>query len=393
MIDRRDFLRVGGGVLGAAALGAIAACSPPAVPPGVFTSGVASGLHSPTEAVLWTRVELANSPSTTSIGWELADRPVLRHVCVSASAAGQPRGGRVRQGAGRFARSPTRPTGSASPVVARPRRSDGPGPCRDPADSPTSLKLAFCSCQSFASGYYGAWRDIAAQDLDAVLFLGDYIYESIAIQLLRKVRDEPTNDIDTLDEYRSKYRLYRGDPDMQAAHAAHPLVPIWDDHEIVNDYDRTDLHHRRRHGPRPRTRPGSSTCRCGRPTAPGSTANLRWGNLADLLLLDGRQYRDEHLGTSLLGLLGLSVMTERPAGRGPLAARRRPAPVAARLARRGAGRRRPLEADRQPGDDRPDPPAGPGHPRAAGARPEPADARRGCTWAPTPGTASAGSGT
>ena len=74
---------------------------------------------------------------------------------------------------------------------------------------------------------------------DAVLFLGDYIYESIAIQLLRKVRDEPTNDIDTLDEYRSKYRLYRGDPDIQAAHSAHPLVPIWDDHEIVNDYDRT----------------------------------------------------------------------------------------------------------------------------------------------------------
>ena len=61
-----------------------------------------------------------------------------------------------------------------------------------------------------------AWRGIAQQDVDFVIFLGDYIYESALIQILRPIRSEPTATVDTLDEYRAKYRLYRSDPDLQA---------------------------------------------------------------------------------------------------------------------------------------------------------------------------------
>ena len=321
MIDRRSFLLAGGGALGVAAL---AACSPPTtVPPGVFTLGVASGLHSPTEAVLWTRVELVNSPATTSLDWELADSPSFANVVAAGSApVNASSDGCVKVLAGgltpdtsywfRFTGgAATSPTGRARTLPL-------------PTDSPTSLKLAFCSCQSYASGYYGAWRDIATQDLDAVLFLGDYIYESIAVQLLRKVRDEPTNDIDTLDEYRSKYRLYRGDPDIQAAHSAHPLVPIWDDHEIVNDYDKTIF-------TTDATRAAAAYQAWFEymPVWPTDGTRIhreiRWGDLADLLLLDGRQYRDVPLGTSLLGLLGLQVMTGdlQAAGRSLLGADQR----------------------------------------------------------------------
>jgi alkaline phosphatase D len=305
MIDRRSFLLAGSSALGAAAL---AACSPPTtIPPGVFTLGVASGLHSPTEAVLWTRVELANAAGTTSVAWQVADSPSFGTVVASGTAAVDP----SADGCVKVL------VGGLAPDTSYWFRFDGAGVTSpvgrartlpEPTATPSSLRLAFCSCQSFASGYYGAWRDIAAQDLDAVLFLGDYIYESVAVQLLRKVRDEPTNDIDTLEEYRSKYRLYRGDADLQAAHAAHPLVPIWDDHEIVNDYDRTIF----------TTDPARSSAAYQAwfeymPVWPidGTRIHreLRWGTLADLLLLDGRQYRDEPLGTSLLGLLGLQVMT------------------------------------------------------------------------------------
>ena len=305
MVDRRTFLAAGGATLGVAAL---AACTPPApTPPGVFNVGVASGLHSPTEAVLWTRVELANAPGTTSVDWQVADSPGFTDVVASGTAAvSAASDGCVKVLAGGLDPDTSywfRFSGAGATSTTGRARTLPPADAKAP-----SLRLAYCSCQSYASGYYGAWRDIAAQDLDAVVFLGDYIYESLAIQLLRSVRPESTADIDTLDEYRSKYRLYRSDPDLQAAHAAHPLVPIWDDHEIVNDYDRTIFD----------TDPARSAEAYQAwfeymPVWPidGTRIHreLRWGTTASLLLLDSRQYRDPALGSALLGLLGLQVMT------------------------------------------------------------------------------------
>src|SRR5690554_3627247 len=68
VVQRRDFL-IGSGLAGAAALRSFTACAPPPDLDGVFSVGVASGLHSPTAAVLWTRVDLANAHATTSVGW------------------------------------------------------------------------------------------------------------------------------------------------------------------------------------------------------------------------------------------------------------------------------------------------------------------------------------
>lgn len=324
MVDRRQFLLAGGGTLGAAALGGLAGCTPPSpVPDGVFTSGVASGLHSPTEAVLWSRVETVNSPATTSLAWEVATTPSFATVVASGQAPVSP----ANDGCVKVL------VGSLQPDTSYWFRFTGGGTtsptgrCRTlplPSATPTALNLAFCSCQSYGNGYYGAWRDIASQDLDAVVFLGDYIYESFLVQLLRSVRPEPTAEVDTLEEYRAKYRLYRTDPDLQAAHAAHPLVPIWDDHEIVNDYDRTIFIEEPE-----RAEAAYRAWFEYMPVWPTAGTrihrSLRWGDLADLFLLDGRQYRDEALGTSLLGILGLSVMSQdlQAAGRSLLGADQR----------------------------------------------------------------------
>lgn len=308
MVGRRQFLQAGGGVLGAAAVGSLAACAPTPPPvTGVFGQGVASGLHSTTEVVLWTRVDPGAAPSVSSVGWELATSPSFATVVASGTApVGPVTDGCVKVLVGGLAPDTSYwfrfGTGSETSPVGRARTLPAPDA------APAGLRLAFGSCQSFAGGYYGAWRDLATRDLDAVVFLGDYIYEAVAIQLLRRVRDEPLGTDRTLDDYRARYRWYRSDPDLQAAHAAHPLVPIWDDHEVSNDYDRTIF------GTDPdRVAAAYRAWFEYMPVWPTSATrihrSLRWGQLADLFLLDGRQYRDEHVGEPILGLLGLEVMT------------------------------------------------------------------------------------
>jgi len=308
-MDRRNFLRGSAGGLGLMALGGTSiACSPTGPgPAGVFNVGVTSGLHSSTEVVLWTRVDMTNAPSVTSVGWQLATTPAFTSIVQSGSApVNAASDGCVKILVGGLTPDTSywfRFTGGTeTSTVGRARTIPAANM------TPASLKIAFCSCQSFASGFYGAWRDIATQDLDFVLFLGDYIYEDPAIQLLRRVRDESIEVADTLAEYRAKYQAYRSDPDLQAAHAAHPLVPIWDDHEISNDYDKTIF----------TTSPIRAAAAYQAwfeympvwPSAPNQIyRTLRWGTLGEVFCLDSRQYRDEHLGTSVLGILGLQVMT------------------------------------------------------------------------------------
>ena len=106
------------------------------------------------------------------------------------------------------------------------------------ADSREPVKIVFFSCQDWQAGYFAAHKAIAAEDADLVVCLGDYIYE-------RNFYDGPRKDtlganrdgeVQTLAEYRSKYRQYKSDPNLRAMHAAHSFVAIWDDHEVEDNY-------------------------------------------------------------------------------------------------------------------------------------------------------------
>ena len=100
------------------------------------------------------------------------------------------------------------------------------------------LRFAVCSCSSYPHGYFSVYRMIANRsDLDFVLHLGDYIYEYAQDgygdnpnRLL-----DPPHEIVALEDYRRRYALYRRDPDLQAVHAMHPFITVWDDHESTND--------------------------------------------------------------------------------------------------------------------------------------------------------------
>ncbi|MEZ5237991.1 MAG: alkaline phosphatase D family protein [Microthrixaceae bacterium] len=111
----------------------------------------------------------------------------------------------------------------------------------------------------------------------------------------------------TLEDYRAKYRIYKADPDLGAAHAAHPFVPIWDDHEIVNDYDRRIF----TEDPQ-RAEAAYRAWFEYQPIWPISGTrihrDLHWGDLGHVFMLDGRQYRDAHRDDSLL--VGAAPITE-----------------------------------------------------------------------------------
>jgi alkaline phosphatase D len=105
-----------------------------------------------------------------------------------------------------------------------------------PAGAAEQLRFGVCSCASWAHGYFHAYEEVGGRaDLDAVLHLGDYIYEFGDgeygdVRLL-----DPPHECLTLDDYRRRYRLYRSSRGLQEAHRQHPFITTWDDHEIAND--------------------------------------------------------------------------------------------------------------------------------------------------------------
>ena len=216
-----------------------------------FTLGIASGYPLPTSVVLWTR--LAPAPLTpgggmpaepVSVEWEVASdermAQVVRRGTVTATSEWAHAVHVEVDGLepARWYWYRFRAGGEASPL-GRTRTA--------PAASatPERLRFAFASCQHWEQGYFGAYPHMVADDLDLIVFLGDYIYESATSR--ETVRRFGAPEPHTLDDYRARHALYKTDRDLQAAHAACPWVMTWDDHEVANDYadDRSQEMHPR----------------------------------------------------------------------------------------------------------------------------------------------------
>ncbi|GAB7108372.1 alkaline phosphatase D family protein [Streptomyces phaeofaciens JCM 4814] len=243
--DRRRLLTTGAAVLGAAAsaqlwLPATARAAGTRLPDGVFTLGVASGDPLPDGVVLWTR--LAPDPlhgggmpaQVVSVEWEISTDPrfgggVLRGVAQARPEYGHSVHVDVRGlRPGRVYWYRFRTGGQISPV-GRTRTAPRPlgfGP---------SLRLALASCQNWQNGHFTPYADMYAQDPDVVVFVGDYIYESVPSATAVR-RHEGGGEPYTLTQYRNRYAQYRTDPDLQRMHAHAPWVVTFDDHEVDNDF-------------------------------------------------------------------------------------------------------------------------------------------------------------
>ena len=105
--------------------------------------------------------------------------------------------------------------------------------------NPETVNLAFAACSNYEAGYFNAYLEISKIDsLDAVVHLGDYIYEYEPKRYGDSTLGRfhyPAYEIKTLDDYRGRYAQYRTDPDLIRAHQMHPWITIWDDHEISNN--------------------------------------------------------------------------------------------------------------------------------------------------------------
>ncbi len=114
--------------------------------------------------------------------------------------------------------------------------------CTLPVGAADKVVLAAASCQLYPGGYYNAYAHMAKADrLDAVLMLGDYIYEygpegygSDIGRRLGRLPDPPHETV-TLADYRLRHAQVKSDPDMQAVHARAAFICVWDDHEVTND--------------------------------------------------------------------------------------------------------------------------------------------------------------
>lgn len=237
--SRRIFLQRAALAATAGALPRWAAAAPQ-IQSNPFTLGVASGSPRHDGMVLWTRLAPESLPPGTAgtwpipVRWEVAHDDSFRQVVRTGQVMALPELGHSVH-TELVGLAPDRwyfyrfMLGDATSAVGRTRTFPAPD-----ALVP-HLRFAFASCQRWEHGYYAAWRHMRAEQLDAIVFLGDYIYE-YASPRVPLARSHTLRRATTLADYRDRYALHRSDTDLQAAHQACPWLVTWDDHEVENDY-------------------------------------------------------------------------------------------------------------------------------------------------------------
>jgi alkaline phosphatase D len=277
-----------------------------------FQLGVASGDPQANSVVLWTRLAPAPldgggmDPIPYELKWEVAADDSFSNILQNGTAVADPYLAHsihvevtglepAREYFYRFI------VGDEVSQTGRTKTAPAMGQAID------QIRFGFASCSNYEHGYFGAYRDMAAQNLDLVFHVGDYIYEYGPDEYL--VRDDTNlrhvtfGETMTLQNYRNRFALYRTDLDLQAAHHSAPWVVTWDDHEIENNWagdisendDPVNAFLARRadafqayyeHMPlRPSSMPVGPDLQLYR--------HLNYGDLLDITVLDTRQYRTD----------------------------------------------------------------------------------------------------
>lgn len=235
-MDRRTFLKTSGITAAAAVpllpVRALAdATADRSLAP--FVHGVASGDPLSGAVVLWTRITTARPAAAIPVGWVVARDPELRDVARrGTTSARAERDHTVKVDVTGLAPSTT----YYYAFTALGRRSMTGRTKTAPAGAADRLRFAVTSCSKYDQGYFNAYARMAEADVDAVLHLGDYIYEEPNKDDAPGERFiDPRTEIYTLQEYRRRHAQYRLDPDLQRVHQQHPFVVTWDDHESANN--------------------------------------------------------------------------------------------------------------------------------------------------------------
>ena len=253
-IDRRKLLSGAGGLTLFAGLASHIPARAATFTDYPFSLGVASGDPWPDGFVIWTRLaprpldEHSGMPMVAvPVQWEVAEDEAFTRIVQSGQAIARPElGHSVHVEVGglkpfwrywyRF-----RVEGADASPVGRARTAPAAG------STPERVRMAVAGCQSFPGGWYTAYRHLSQEaDLDAVFHYGDYIYETGGGRRTLPVitdasgnvvsRDHVGGETYSLDDYRRRYAQYKGDSDLQAAHAAAAFISSFDDHEVDNNW-------------------------------------------------------------------------------------------------------------------------------------------------------------
>ncbi|WP_244975964.1 alkaline phosphatase D family protein [Nocardia huaxiensis] len=309
--DRRSALKGGTAAVAVSLIGSAVARAEATV----FRHGVASGDPLPGGVIIWTRVTPSEDAlpgsgkgANVAVRWEVAGDESFGTIAASGTHSATSDSDHtvkvdvsgLAPGREYFYRFTA--LGQTSPVGRT---------LTAPADSatPDRLRLGVVSCANWEAGYFSAYRHLAARgDLDAIVHLGDYLYEYPRGEYGGRTGSvrwhEPAHEIVTLADYRIRHAQYKTDADLMALHARLPFICTWDDHETADNTwsDGAENH-------QPATEGDFQTRRAAAlqaylewmPVRTGADRKLyrrlRFGTLAELSMLDLRSYRSEEAKT------------------------------------------------------------------------------------------------
>ena len=198
-----------------------------------FYHGVASGDPMNDRVIIWTRVTPVDSVTSIEVKWELSANEEFDPIYKKGSLTTSPERDYtvkvdvdgLKENTHYFYRfkalESTSPTGRTKTL---------------PAGDVDSLRFAVVSCSNWQHGYFNAYSRIADREVDAVLHLGDYIYEYGSNNTkIPERRHLPEHEIITLADYRTRYSQYHLDEGLRSMRMRHPVITIWDDHEVANN--------------------------------------------------------------------------------------------------------------------------------------------------------------
>ncbi|MHA2742384.1 alkaline phosphatase D family protein [Vibrio harveyi] len=239
-LSRRDFIKAVSSGAVATTLTACGSDDSDATPTGSFEYGVASGDPTQTQVIIWTRVTTA--ASYVDVTWQVSRSEDFSTVEQSGTfTTDTSRDFTVKVDVQNL--NPSTQyyyrfmVGETTSIVGMTQTL--------PEGSVDKASMAVVSCANYPAGYFNVYKEILKQhqteSFDVVLHLGDYIYEygagGYASEDAARLGREPSKGTEciTLDDYRKRYAQYRQDQDLQALHAALPMIAVWDDHELAND--------------------------------------------------------------------------------------------------------------------------------------------------------------
>jgi len=247
-LSRRDFIKSSLAGVGAATVSlSLVGCSHNDSSPSYndfevdFNHGVASGDPLTDRVILWTRVTPEGTPKSVNISLEVSLDKTFENLEFNEPLAALAKNDYTVKVDLEGLKANTR-------YYYRFKANDNPSPMGETKTLPETdvkqVKFAVMSCANYPAGYFHAYAEAAKmQDLDAVLHLGDYIYEygmggyatDKATELGRMLPEDNQGELISLTDYRKRYALYRTDTGLQAIHAKTPFIAVWDDHEVCND--------------------------------------------------------------------------------------------------------------------------------------------------------------